>query len=629
MWNRNGRLFLPLSESNTSIREAFLGPRPSKALPTVWVQLTGLPSYMIDKERLMAGTTMIGRPVDVDELSLKKHLIESITDPVSSWLLDNPTKGAAASPSLLSALMAVDQLVMAGDWVVEKELARSEAVASSPVVLGHHTDQGNAYDMLRKEATVAMSLAKGRGPRTDPVKLSIVPIGGIHIFIGKTIDSDGNALVEALGNSDAPDQQEAVGDSDASGQEEAGNKEESILGNLSPTSDDASSMNTEEYDRALKELGDPEALEAKMKEMLATAKNFANTAAAMLDERKEAAHFVDNFLKKEREVDESLEKVKQLRKHWEDKMRNSHAEIDRIRREAIPPCKITFATPTEQQPLTTPNDNMKKAAELLKKKDEEIDINYVRMLVASAMKQRARQIGWNPTRITVYLPRRRTPTTKHRDDESRTGSTERRRRTKQHPNPIPVPSESSPKDPAKGKGSMYAGKYKYRNPSPPPRIPRPPPPPRRRSPAGNTRPHGPGGINIHDNVPPPRNRNTEREPEPRRIRNNDREPAPRRIRNEEHEPSHAEAGTTDATDTKRNVATEVGVSRGKSAGNLQAEAKSHSPSQISSPPPGGGGGGGGGGPALAQKPQAAARVMHGNVSTSTKPTTLAQSALAG
>ena len=31
--------------------------------------------------------------------------------------------------------------------------------------------------------------------RTNPVKLSIIPIGGIHIFIGETVDSDGNALV--------------------------------------------------------------------------------------------------------------------------------------------------------------------------------------------------------------------------------------------------------------------------------------------------------------------------------------------------------------------------------------------------------------------------------------------------
>ncbi|KAK1664880.1 hypothetical protein QYE76_053039 [Lolium multiflorum] len=93
--------------------------------------------------------------------------------------------------------------------------------------------------------------------------------------------------------------------------------------------------------------------------MLATARKFANTAATMLDERTEAANFVVHFQKKDREVDESLE-------------------------------KITFATPTEQQPLTTPKDNMKKAAELLKKKDEEIDINYVRKLVASAMQQQSK-----------------------------------------------------------------------------------------------------------------------------------------------------------------------------------------------------------------------------------------------
>jgi hypothetical protein len=36
--------------------------------------------------------------------------------------------------------------------------------------------------------------------KTDPIKLSIVPIGGIHIFFGETVDSDGNALVS---NADA------------------------------------------------------------------------------------------------------------------------------------------------------------------------------------------------------------------------------------------------------------------------------------------------------------------------------------------------------------------------------------------------------------------------------------------
>nr|XP_051190081.1 altered inheritance of mitochondria protein 21-like [Lolium perenne] len=235
--------------------------------------------------------------------------------------------------------------------------------------------------------------------------------------------------VGAPGNNVAPDLQEAVGDSDTPGQEEAGNPEESILGNLSSNSDDASSigteeynrltkeleigeeadgassMNTEEFNRKLEELGggeqadvesaqpmqvlatvapldqqetededsnsdpgpsnvrspldrarprkdvlspeemveqarmdlvaqsdilnkpitpeeaaDPEALEAKRQEMLATAQKFAKTTAAMLEERTIAVNFVDHFQKKDREVDESLEKVRQLEKHWEAKL---------------------------------------------------------------------------------------------------------------------------------------------------------------------------------------------------------------------------------------------------------------------------------------------------------------------
>ncbi|KAK1606313.1 hypothetical protein QYE76_029986 [Lolium multiflorum] len=197
--------------------------------------------------------------------------------------------------------------------------------------------------------------------------------------------------VEAPGNSNAPDQQEAVGDSDALGQEESGDKEESILGNLSPISDDASSigtkeynrltkeleigenaddassMNTEEYDRALKELGggSPLSRERPHEEYL--------SPEEIVDQAGLDAIAHSDILKREREVDESLEKVKQLRKHWEAKMSEAQKDADRIRWEAIP-CKITFATPTEQQPLTTPKDNMKKAVELLKKKDEQIDI---------------------------------------------------------------------------------------------------------------------------------------------------------------------------------------------------------------------------------------------------------------
>jgi hypothetical protein len=80
--------------------------------------------------------------------------------------------------------------------------------------------------------------------------------------------------VEATGDSDAPDQQEVAGESKAPEQQEvAGDIEESIPGNLSPTSDDVSTMNTEEFNKALKELegeAEAEAESAPPKQVLAT-----------------------------------------------------------------------------------------------------------------------------------------------------------------------------------------------------------------------------------------------------------------------------------------------------------------------------------------------------------------------
>jgi uncharacterized protein (UPF0210 family) len=136
-----------------------------------------------------------------------------------------------------------------------------------------------------------------------------------------------------------------------------------------------------------------------------------------------------------------------MRKEWEVKMTYAQAEADRIVREAIPPRRINFATPVEQQPLATPKDNMKKAAELLKKKDEEIDIDYVRTLVASAMKQQSkadtsRRLESNPDHC-VSTTQKDAHVNRHPDDESRTGSTERRRKAREHPNP----SKTPPSDP--------------------------------------------------------------------------------------------------------------------------------------------------------------------------------------
>ncbi|KAK1653985.1 hypothetical protein QYE76_071790 [Lolium multiflorum] len=74
----SGKLFLPLSEKETEIREAFLAPKPSLVLPSTWVRLSGVLEDLMTKERLMAAFVMVGRPIDVDELSILKHDREPI-----------------------------------------------------------------------------------------------------------------------------------------------------------------------------------------------------------------------------------------------------------------------------------------------------------------------------------------------------------------------------------------------------------------------------------------------------------------------------------------------------------------------------------------------------------------------
>ncbi|KAK1593557.1 hypothetical protein QYE76_017479 [Lolium multiflorum] len=523
---------------------------------------------------------------------------------------------------------------------------------------------------------------------------------GFRLGAAPQEDGAGPVQVEAPENA-APDQQEAVGESGSP-------VEESILGNLSPISGDTQSMDTEEFDRKVKEYGygaqpevdsaqpkqvlatiaalgehgseaadtqsdpqpsrrgspmsrerprrdptpedhlstedmiaqaamdaaypldvlntpitpdDVEALEAKRLELLATAKKIKNTAAAILEERKDAEIFVSGYIQREKEVDEGLVKVKELRKHWEDKIVEAHHEVEKLRRDMITPRRITFATPTGQQPLATPKDNMTKAAELLKKKDEEIDIDFVRKLVASAVQQQSkadtsRRLASNPD-ICVSTAQKDAPGDQHRDDESRTGSTERRREAREHPNPIPVPSDSTPRDPARGKGPMYTGRDKYRVPSPPPRASRPPLPPRRRSPAGIPRPHGPGGISIRDAMPAPRDRNRERtleqlrgrnqnreqeprrsqerdpeprrsqgrDPEPRRSRNEERDPEPRRSRNDQGSQRHDEGSHRSRSQHREDRGEYEGGSR----------RSDRPPRRSPSPPPSGGDGGGGGG----------------------------------
>jgi hypothetical protein len=56
----------------------------------------------------------------------------------------------------------------------------------------------------------------------------------------------------------------------------------------------------------------PEALESKRKELLATAERFANTAVVMMEERQEVEEVMEKFLEREHEAIDYLEKAKAL-----------------------------------------------------------------------------------------------------------------------------------------------------------------------------------------------------------------------------------------------------------------------------------------------------------------------------
>ncbi|KAK1628715.1 hypothetical protein QYE76_003030 [Lolium multiflorum] len=283
--------------------------------------------------------------------------------------------------------------------------------------------------------------------------------------------------------------------------------------------------------------------------MLATAKKLAETEAALREERERAAGLAEDFDRQDREITATLEQVKGMAKEWEVKMIYAQAEADRIVREAIPPRRIPFNTPADHQPLETPKDNMQKAAELLKKKDEEVDINYLRTLVASAMQQQSkadtsRRLESNPDNC-VSTAQKDARADRHPDDESHTGSSERRRRTREHPNPIPVPSKTPSSDPRKGKDAMYSGRDKYRNPSPPPNGYRDPlaavVQPKHQAPRH-------GGIIIRDNVLPRNKTGSSPEPRGRQCSLVGRDPPP--------EPDPSLAGTTGAASARAKAATE-------------------------------------------------------------------------
>ena len=70
MATRSGKLFLSINNITADIRDAVLAEPKALSMPEVWVKMWGIPPKQRRVERLMAATTMIGRPLVADERSL-------------------------------------------------------------------------------------------------------------------------------------------------------------------------------------------------------------------------------------------------------------------------------------------------------------------------------------------------------------------------------------------------------------------------------------------------------------------------------------------------------------------------------------------------------------------------------
>src|SRR4051794_17134617 len=176
-------------------------------------------------------------------------------------------------------------------------------------------------------------------------------------------------------------------------------------------------------------------------------------------------------------------------------------------RELIKPWKLNFDGPSNRKVLPTPKDNMYKAAEILNEKDDKIDLNLLRQIVGTQQSKAdtARGMASDPE-LCQYTVRAE-PNRRSRDSHSHTISPERRRKEgNNRDNPINVPS----RDKGNGKRPVHSDRDQHHMKPPMPEKRRDPTPHRQSSHAGNTRPHGPGGINIRDHGECPWGRSNDR-----------------------------------------------------------------------------------------------------------------------
>jgi hypothetical protein len=135
---------------------------------------------------------------------------------------------------------------------------------------------------------------------------------------------------------------------------------------------------------------DPEALETTQVKLLEQAEGIVKVSASVLWDKVDTERLIKRARENNRLSKEALLDARKRAEEWQAKVNETNEEAQRMRREAIRPRSINFDSVAHPKPLATPKDNLKMAAELPAKRDQEIDIDHLRTLVATAMQQQSK-----------------------------------------------------------------------------------------------------------------------------------------------------------------------------------------------------------------------------------------------
>jgi hypothetical protein len=165
----SGKLYLPVSKSETTIREAFLAPWPSLVLPSEWVKMTVVQEDLMMKERIQAAFAMVGRVVDVDELSFLKCDREPVRVRFQCRFPER-IKGSIQvfvnGESFTVGLQA--EMQPRGAWGVREEGLRHRHLATTTTMMSrtmfHRRGSGNMGGARRTTSTSPRTGPRSRSP---------------------------------------------------------------------------------------------------------------------------------------------------------------------------------------------------------------------------------------------------------------------------------------------------------------------------------------------------------------------------------------------------------------------------------------------------------------------------------